>query len=86
MRWLYDTFGIPAPKPGEQVIGNPLLLRVPTEEEAKQVEARRRRLRVSTVTAEEARLILAEQEALAQAEQAAIEARQGRSTSRRFFE
>ena len=86
VRWLYDTFGIPAPKPGEQVIGNPLLLRVPTEEEAKQVEARRRRLRVSTVTAEEARLILAEQEALAQAEQAAIEARQGRSTSRRFFE
>jgi phage gp29-like protein len=74
VRWIYDIFGIPAPKPGEQVLGNPNLLRVPTDDEVRQVEASRRRLRVATMTAEEARRIAAEQEALALAEQEAEEA------------
>jgi hypothetical protein len=87
VRWLYETFGIPAPRPGEQVIGNPMLLRVPTEDEAKQVEARRRRIRVATITAEEARQLAAEQDAIAEAEQSAIESRNARATtSRRFLD
>jgi phage gp29-like protein len=74
VRFIYDTFGIPAPKPGEQVLGNPLLLRVPTEAESRQVEASRRRMRIAAVPADEMRAILAEQELVALAEQEAQEA------------
>lgn len=74
VRWVYDKFGVPAPKPGEQVLGNPLLLRVPTEDESRQIETNRRRMRVSVATAAEARAYAAEQEAIAIAEQEAEEA------------
>jgi phage gp29-like protein len=37
IQWLYKLLSVPAPKPGEQVIGNPNLLRIPTEEEQKKI-------------------------------------------------
>jgi phage gp29-like protein len=83
VRWVQEQFGIPAAKPGDQVLGNPLLPRVPTEEEARVVEQTRRRMRIATISAEEAREIAAEQEALAMAEQEALQTHE--NTARRAY-
>jgi len=31
--WIYKMFGMPAPKPGDEVVGNPIPARIPTEDQ-----------------------------------------------------
>ena len=44
LRWIYKQFGVPIPKPGDEVVGNPVPNRVPLPEEQASIQAMRRRI------------------------------------------
>lgn len=44
LRWIYKLFGVPAPQPGDEVVGNPVPNRVPLPEEQTTIQALRKRI------------------------------------------
>lgn len=61
LRWIYKMFGIPAPQPGDEVVGNPLPARIAEPEARMRIEQIRSRiveqgLKVQTLSEDEAAL------------------------------
>jgi phage gp29-like protein len=79
-RWIYKAFGMPVPKPGEEVVGNPMPLRIPTDEESQALGVKMR-IRLLEEERDRAAVDEAEREHLAELEADQIRRRE-RSQSR----
>lgn len=64
LRWLYKMFGIPAPMPGDEVVGNPVPLRVPELDVRKRIALNRFRVAMLSENEDALREAMAVQEEL----------------------